>query len=79
MATSKHDHDNVASAGEVQAISGTEIHPHFRHLATDWLPVPQVSRFRLPQARRNSNLTQLIGQCIKPILELLRELNREHR
>ena len=63
MAASEHDHEDVALASEIQAISGTEIHPHFRHLTADWLPVPQVSCFRLPQARRNSNLTPLIGQC----------------
>ena len=77
VAASEHDHEDVPTAGEVQAIYGTKVHPHFIHLAADWFPVPKVSCFRMPQARRNTNLAALIGQCIKPILEFLGELNRE--
>jgi hypothetical protein len=41
VSASKHDDQQAASAREVQAITGAEGNPHFRHFVADRLPVAE--------------------------------------
>ena len=66
------EHDNYDSAAtyEVQPVPRTKVHPYLRDFAFDRLPVPEASRFCLPQAGRDADLGAFVLQGVEPRDEL---------
>jgi hypothetical protein len=78
VTTGEHHDEDLSASSEVQAISRTEIHPHLGNLATHRLPIAQVASLGLTKARGDPDLRPTVIQLIKPLLELGRQLDREH-
>ncbi len=71
VAAGEHDYQQIAAAGEIEPVTGSNVDSQLGYRAANGSPVTEVPCFRQAEPGSDANLGSLVGQIIQPGLKFL--------